>query len=75
MEMVASDDDISRDLASMTIDEREEELCQLVINALFTIMWRGNKSAGISDDVIRERGQVRLHFEPAFFLPDELFHF
>ena len=56
--MVASDDEISRDLASMSVDEREEELCQLVVNALFTIMWRGSKTAAINDDVIKERGQV-----------------
>ena len=58
MEMVASDDEISLDLASMSVDEREEELCQLVVNALFTIMWRGSKTAAINDDVIKERGQV-----------------
>jgi hypothetical protein len=40
MEMVCDDEEISRDLAAMSVDEREEELCQLVINALFTIMWR-----------------------------------
>lgn len=67
MEMVASDDELSRDLSSMTIDEREEELCQLVINALFTIMWRGNKSAAISDDVIKERGQVSVLSSTFFF--------
>jgi hypothetical protein len=60
MEMVASDDDdVAKDLAAMSIDEREEELCQLVINALFTIMWRGNRQGTISDDVIKERGQAR----------------
>jgi hypothetical protein len=43
----------------MSVDEREEELCQLVINALFTIMWRGgNKQGALSDDVIKERGEV-----------------
>ena len=35
---------------------KEEELCQLVINVLFTIMWRGRQ--GASEDVIKERGQV-----------------
>ncbi len=34
----------------------EEELCQLVINILFTVMWRGLRGAG--EEVIRERGQV-----------------
>ena len=74
MEMVYSDtDDVSRDLNVMSIDEREEELCQLVINALFTIMWRGgntnSKQGTLSDDVIKDRGQVcdtfnfLLHFE------------
>ena len=36
---------------------QEEELCQLVVNILFTIMWRG-KPGFPSDDVIKERGQV-----------------
>ena len=36
---------------------QEEELCQLVVNVLFTIMWRG-KPGFPSDDVIKERGQV-----------------
>jgi hypothetical protein len=59
MEMVCDDEEISRDLAAMSVDEREEELCQLVINALFTIMWRGgNKQGALSDDVIKERGEV-----------------
>ncbi len=34
----------------------EEELCQLVINILFTVMWRGIH--GASDVVVKERGQV-----------------
>ena len=37
-------------------ETKEEELCQLVINILFTVMWRGRQ--GASDDVIKERGQV-----------------
>ncbi len=41
---------------SRTMSGEEEELCQLVINILFTIMWRGLRGAGA--DVIKERGQV-----------------
>jgi hypothetical protein len=37
-------------------DKIEEELCQLVVNILFTVMWRGIH--GASDDVVKERGQV-----------------
>lgn len=75
MEMIYSEtDDVTRDLSSMSVDEREEELCQLVINALFTIMWRGgNKSGALSDDVIKERGQVKLPFilKKRLFLPSK----
>jgi len=35
-------------------DNEEEELCQLVINILFTIMWRGMQ--GTSEEIIKERG-------------------
>ena len=38
------------------VSAKEEELCQLVINVLFTVMWRGR--AGVSEDVIKDRGQV-----------------
>eukprot|EP00095_Tigriopus_kingsejongensis_P009861 snap_masked-scaffold853_size88743-processed-gene-0.4 protein:Tk09861 transcript:snap_masked-scaffold853_size88743-processed-gene-0.4-mRNA-1 annotation:"neurobeachin-like protein 1 isoform x3" len=37
-------------------NDREEELCQLTINILFTVMWRGLH--GASEDAIKERGQV-----------------
>ena len=40
-----------------TIHLQEEELCQLVVNILFTIMWRG-KSGFPSEEVVKERGQV-----------------
>ena len=40
-----------------SIHQQEEELCQLVVNILFTIMWRG-KPGFPSEDVIKERGQV-----------------
>ena len=69
-------DDVTRDLSSMSVDEREEELCQLVINALFTIMWRGgNKTGALSDDVIKERGQVKFPFKlkNLFFLFLQIF--
>lgn len=36
--------------------DQEEELCQLAINILFTVMWRGLH--GASEAVIKERGQV-----------------
>ncbi len=44
---------------SSKADGEEEELCQLVMNILFTVMWRGLR--GTTADIIRERGQVK-HF-------------
>ncbi len=41
---------------SSKVNGEEEELCQLVMNILFTVMWRGLR--GATADVIRERGQV-----------------
>ena len=38
------------------VERSEEELCQLVINILFTVMWRGVQ--GVSEDAVKERGQV-----------------
>ena len=38
------------------VERSEEELCQLVINILFTVMWRGVQ--GVSEDSVKERGQV-----------------
>ena len=38
------------------VERSEEELCQLVINVLFTVMWRGVQ--GASEDAVKERGQV-----------------
>ena len=56
------DEDLSREVSNQVMerpaDSDEEELCQLVINILFTIMWRGMHGAG--DEVVKERGQVRL---------------
>ena len=46
-----------RPSSSFVDEERsEEELCQLVINVLFTVMWRGVQ--GVSEEAVRERGQV-----------------
>ena len=42
---------------SENLEHQEEELCQLVINILFTVMWRGRPGFP-SDDVVKERGQV-----------------
>ena len=39
------------------VEVQEEELCQLVVNILFTVMWRG-KPGFPSEDVIKDRGQV-----------------
>ena len=38
------------------VERSEEELCQLVINILFTVMWRGVH--GVTEDSVKERGQV-----------------
>ena len=42
---------------TVNIHVQEEELCQLVLNILFTIMWRG-KPGFPYEDVVKERGQV-----------------
>lgn len=45
MEVVSAD--MSNDIIAKAVmksgmnDDREEELCQLVVNILFTVMWRG----------------------------------
>jgi hypothetical protein len=59
IELVSADlaSEASRSLmAGDTVSNDEEELCQLVINILFTIMWRGMQ--GASPEVIKERGCV-----------------
>ncbi len=40
-------------------NSEEEELCQLVVSILFTVMWRGVKISGVGDETAaKERGQV-----------------
>ncbi|XP_071441260.1 neurobeachin-like protein 1 [Hetaerina americana] len=47
---------ILKELDEEKVGDKEEELCYLVVNILFTILWRGIESSG--KEAWKERGQV-----------------
>ncbi|XP_046399154.1 neurobeachin-like protein 2 [Ischnura elegans] len=59
LEGTAMDDEavrILKELDEEKVGDKEDELCYLVVNILFTILWRGVEGSG--KDAWKERGQV-----------------